>query len=343
MSLFAIDSSQPDLSELAAFFASQTNDSAEAIYERLKWLSINPSRRADVPFAWCARASSGAIAGAMMCVPHRLVREYREHTVLMSSGFYVDPSVRGAGLEIFLRFRALSSRFPLYATTTNAQATRVWQWAGAKPLAGANLELLRPIRPSAMVEEMLVRRLGPRSAPFARAIAPLASITSPAFHNGISGELTPVDSAEEAVVSSGGEDLQPVRDAAFIRWRFFDVPQVRARVYRYQHAATGADGFVALTHSRRGYRSQIRALFLADFWGRISVQAFPGLLNTISREYLKQDVLVIRCVPQRYVEQALTAHCIRRDFPGAVGWCIDSRGALGPDPVFIPAAATETV
>lgn len=343
MSLFAIDSSQPDLNELAAFFASQTDDSAEAVYERLKWLSLNPSRRTDVPFAWCTRSSSGAIAGAMMCIPHRLVRECQEHTALMSSGFYVDSSVRGAGLEIFLQFRALSSRFPLYATTTNAQAARVWQWAGAKPLAGADHELLRPIRHSAMVEEMLVRRLGSKSAPFARAVAPIASISSLAFHRGLAGELTPVDSAEEAVAGSDGEGLQPVRDAAFIRWRFFDVPQVHAQVYRYQHAATGADGFVALTHSRRGYRRQIRALFLADFWGRISLQAFPGLLHAISRKHVKEDVLVIRCVAQRYVEQAIAARYIKRDFPQAVGWCIDSREAFGPDPVFIPAAATEMV
>jgi hypothetical protein len=341
---FAIDTSEPDLTELARFFATQTDDSADRIHERLRWQMGNPSRVPDVPFAWCARAADGTLGGVMLCIPHRLIRGLQQCTALMSSGFYVDVSFRGAGMGLFLRYRALSEQYVLYATTANAQAARLWQWAGAKALAETDHELLRPIRWSSVTEEMLIRRLGPYSAPFVRAVAPLANIRGVASSGALMGELTPVHCPEDAVISSTAEGLQPVRDAAFIRWRFFDVPQAEAQVYRYRQKNVSADGFVALTKIRRGYRRQIRTLFLADMWGTIPPSAVPGLLNAISRRYRQtNDLLAIRCLSRSYLKEALAANCLRRDFACTTGWYIDHRAMLGPDPVLMPTAATELV
>jgi hypothetical protein len=343
-SCFAVDTSEPDLTELSRFFASQTDDSPELIHERLRWQMGNPSRRPDVPFAWCVRAACGALVGAMLCIPHRLIRGLQQCTALMSSAFYVDASFRGAGMGLFLRYRALSEKYVLYATTANPQAARLWQWAGAKALAESGHELLRPIRWSSVTEEVLVRRLGPYSAPLVRAVAPLANIRGVAYWGASMGELTPVHRPEDAVISSTGEGLQPVRDAAFIRWRFFDVPQAEAQIYKYRQKDLNADGFVALTRVRRGYRRQIRTLFLADMWGRIPPPALPGLLDTISSRYRRtDDVLAIRCLGRPYLHEALAANCVRREFECPTGWYIDPRAMLGPDPVLIPTATTELV
>ena len=344
MPCFTLDTSEPDLTELARFLAAQTDDSAERIEERLQWQMGNPSRRPDVPFAWCARTASGTLGGAMLCMPHRMVRGEQNCTALMSHGFYVDGSLRGAGMEIFLQYRALSEQYVLYTTTANAQAGRLWRWAGAKVLAETDHELLRPVRWSSIVEEMLVRRWGTRSAQLVRVVAPLAEIRGVVSWTASMGELTPVDCPEDAVIPPDGDGLHPLRDAAFIRWRFFEVPQVEAEIYRYRDEKLGADGFVALTRMRRGYRLQIRTLFLADMWGKIPPSAFPRLVRAISKRYRPTvDVLAIRCLGRPYLQDALAANCVRRGFGYATGWYIDRRSILGPDPVLIPAAATELV
>jgi hypothetical protein len=169
VSCFTIDTSEPDLTELARFFAAQTADSPERIHERLRWQMGNPSRRQDVPFAWCVRTADGKLGGAMLCMPHRLIRGVHNCTALMSHGFYVDLSLRGAGMGIFLQYRALSEQYVLYTTTANAQAGRLWQWAGTKEVAETEHEVLRHIRWSSIVEETLARRLRPRWA----TVAPL--------------------------------------------------------------------------------------------------------------------------------------------------------------------------
>ena len=344
---FAIDvaagADVPDVQALARFFASQTGEPAASIQPRLEWQARNPSRSPEIPPVICARLPSGEIAGAMLCIPHRLERQSVRQTALMSSGFYVDRSIRGAGLQIFLAYRALGARYALYATTANAVSERLWRSAGGTPLARTEYEWLHPIAWPPVVEEMLVRRMGKGVAPLARLVALARPIGREGF-SGARGELTPVDRPEDAVIASASSDLQPVRDAAFIRWRFFDAPQADGVVYRYRDGVTGADGFVAITSSRRGYRHQLRTISLADMWGAIPADAFPALLSAIGRRHrASADLIAIRCVPDAYERGAERAGFRRRAFEYPIGWCVDPRGVLGPGPVLMPPAATELV
>jgi len=343
MAPFSIDVAAPDLHELASFFASQTGEAAASIHPRLDWQSRNPSRSRDIPHVICARLATGAIAGAMLCIPHRLVRDSVRQTALMSSGFYVDQSIRGAGLQIFLTFRALGTRYALYATTANAQSERLWRSAGGTPLARTDYEWLRPLAWPAVIEEMLVRRAGRRLAPLARLAALAGHLRQEGF-SGARGELTRVDRPEDAAVESASDDLQPVRDAAFIRWRFFDVPQADAVVYRYRDAAAGADGFVAVTSRRRGYRHQLRTIALADMWGAMPASAFRGLLAALGRRHRgAADLIALRCIPDACEREAAHDGYRRRAFEYPIGWYLDPRGALGAGPVLMPPAATELV
>jgi hypothetical protein len=345
MAPFSIDVAEPDIRELSRFFSSQTGESAESIQPRLEWQTKNPSRLRDVPYAICARLTSGAIAGAMLCVPHRLERNAVRQTAVMSSGFYVDQSIRGAGLQIFLAYRALSSRYALYATTANAVSERLWRSAGGKPLDRTDYELLRPIAWPGAIEEMLVRRAGKGIARIALLAGLLGHLRRESFA-GARGDLTRVEHPEEAVQAArpGSYDLQPVRDAAFIRWRFFDLPQVDSVVYRYRDTAFGADGFIAVVGSHRGYRHQLRTITLADLWGAIPAPAFPGLLGALGRRHRDSaDLIAIRCVPAPYEREAGTAGFRRRAFEYPIGWYLDPRGTLGAGPVLMPPAATELV
>jgi len=343
MAPFSIDVAAPDLHELAAFFSSQTGEPAESIRPRLEWQTRNPSRSSGIPHVICARLASGAIAGAMLCIPHRLVRNAVQQTALMSSGFYVDQSIRGAGLQIFLTYRALGARHALYATTANAQSERLWRSAGGRPLARTDYEWLHPIAWPAVIEEMLVRRGGTIIAPLARVAALAGHLRREGFA-GAGGELTRVGRPEDAAVDPVSGDLQPVRDAAFIRWRFFDVPQADAVVYRYRDSAAGADGFVAVTGSRRGYRQQLRTIALADMWGAMPAAAFQGVLAALGRRHRgAADLMTLRCIPDACEPEAAQCGYRRRGFEYPIGWYIDPRGALGAGPVLMPTAATELV
>src|SRR3954470_9652787 len=179
----------PDVPALARFFSSQTGEPAASIQTRLEWHARNPSRSPGIPGVICARLPSGDIGGAMLCIPHRLERESVRQTALMSSGFYVDPSIRGAGLQIFLAFRALGARHALYATTANALSERLWRSAGGTPLARTEYEWLRPMAWPPVIEEMLVRRFGKGIAPLARLVAVAGPIGRDRF-SGAAGELT---------------------------------------------------------------------------------------------------------------------------------------------------------
>jgi hypothetical protein len=343
MAPFSIDVAPPDLHALARFFSSQTGESAESIQPRLEWQTRNPSRSPDIPGVIWARLPSGDIGGAMLCIPHRLERRSVRLTALMSSGFYVDPSIRGGGLQIFLTYRAFTARYALYATTANALSERLWRSAGGKPLARTEYEWLYPIAWPPVIEETLVHRAGKGVAALARVAALAGHLRREGF-NRASGELTPVDRPEDAVIAATSSDLQPVRDAAFIRWRFFEAPQADAVVYRYRDGAAGGDGFVAVTRSRRGYRHQLRTIALADMWGAIPAAAFPGLLGAIGRRHrASADLIAIRCVPDAYEREAASAGFRRRAFAYPIGWYLDPRGALGRDPVLMPPAATELV
>jgi hypothetical protein len=343
MAPFFLDAAEPDLHELASFYSTQTGEAAASIRPRLEWHARNPSRIKDVALVTYARLTSGAIGGAMLTIPHRLVRDGVQKTALMSSGFYVDQSIRGAGLQIFLKYRALSSRYPLYATTANALSERLWRSAGGAALARTDYEWLHPISWPPVVEEMLVRRAGKFMAPLARAIALGGHLRRERF-SGAKGELERIDSPRDAVIPQSSADLQPVRDEAFVRWRFFEVPQADPVVYRYRDAASGADAFIAVTRSARGHRSQLRTISVADIWGTMPAAALPGMLDAVGRQHRRDaDLIAVRAIPVEFEERIAESGYRRRAFDYPIGWCLDPRGELGPAPVAMPTAATELV
>jgi hypothetical protein len=343
MAPFTIDAREPDIRELASFYSTQTGEPAASIRPRLDWQARNPSRINDVPMATCARLASGAIAGAMLTIPHRLRRDGVELTALMSSGFYVDRSIRGAGLQIFLKYRALSSRYPLYATTANASSERLWRSAGASPLARTDYEWLRPVSWPPIVEEMLVRKTGKIIAPLARLLSLAAHLRREGF-GGAKGELSRIDRPQDAVIPMTSNDLQPVRDEAFVRWRFFEAPQADPVVYRYRDPSSGADAFVAITRSLRGHRSQLRTISLADVWGTMPAPALPGMLDALALQHRRDaDLIAVRALPVDLEDRIGAAGFRRRAFEYPIGWCLDPRGVLGAAPVAMPTAATELV
>jgi hypothetical protein len=119
-----------DTEELAFFFSSQTETPQQVLRDRLAWLARNPASTEKIPFG-IAATQSGQICGAMLYVPVPFTDGREVRTCVLSILFYVDSAVRGAGLPLFLAFRRLADRYPLYASTANQQSARLWASFGA--------------------------------------------------------------------------------------------------------------------------------------------------------------------------------------------------------------------
>jgi len=333
-----------DCAELAEFFSTQTHEPAADMLPRLTWLAQNPARRDDVPFAWGVRDAGGRLLGAMLCVPYRFVVGSRTEWFLMSSGFYVDAAVRGAGVQIFLRYRSLAGEFVLYASTANEQTAKLWQAAGGAPIRKTDYELLRPIRWAPVVEDVVARRFGPAARLVAAAARPFDAMLAGRRRRGPDEYLSEVANPSDAAVASGsGEAPEVVRDADFLRWRYVQAPHTEARLYRFAAPPLKADGFVAVTTARRGYRSQVRCLYVADVWGRVPSEAFPTLLGSLAdRHASSADLIALRSLPDAYEAAARRAGFLSRPFACPVGWSIDQRHVLG-EGWRLPAAGSELV
>src|SRR5947209_8547328 len=108
-----------DTDDLAAFFSTQTDTSEHIVRNRLKWLARNPAATTDIPFGVGAYRSS-ELCGAMLWVPMHFTNGVDIRTCVLSILFYVDVSARGVGIPLFLAYRKLADRYPLYAATANA-------------------------------------------------------------------------------------------------------------------------------------------------------------------------------------------------------------------------------
>jgi hypothetical protein len=339
----AVVALQPaDCAEIAGFFAAQTGDSPSNVLERLEWLTRNPGMRDDVPFGWGVRTGSGDLAGAMLCIPYRFVVRGRIEWFLMSSGFYVDAAARGAGIQIFLRYRSLADRFVLYTTTANEQAAALWQATGATPIPKTEYELVRPLRWARTVEEALSTHVGRTAARIAAsAIGPIDVVR---LHRRRPTECTLklVERLEDAVATAGALDDAPtlVRDAPFLRWRYVEIPQFSAGVYRVGRPDQSTDAFVALTGAARGSRFQLRCTYVADVWGDVSPSLFRGVLEAVAEQQLATtDLLVIRSLPDEHEAVARHEHFWLRPFSHAIGWHIDRRRVTGHAWVMTPAGS----
>jgi len=307
-------------------------------------MAANPALTPEIPFGWAGRDEGGAIVGAMLCVPFRFLVRGRIETFIMNSAFYADELHRGLGALLFLAFRALNARHVIYSTTSNKEAAAVWEAARAHVLPKSDFELLGILRPGPVLEELAFRRFGKRAALVSRALGVAANTYSPCKLNNPRSRVT-IDSTvpEEAACAADGVDQEfgLLRDASFLRWRYFEGPEAGTTVHKF---LTEADkGFIAVSIQSRGYRGQLRVLNISDIWGSVSPQALPLALSAIATKYRGDvDAIVIRC-PSDTLERMATGMGFRkRKFPNAIGWYLDRRRIL-PERFVIPAGGTEMV
>jgi len=217
------------LSDVARFIAEQSKEALAVVEERLRWLLIdNPARDQGTPLGWGLRSSTGEFVGCVLCVPQRFRHEESTFVVMGSSSFYVDEIHRGMGGLIFLKYSQLSSRWPLFGNSANAEAAQLWKARGAVCIGFSDHELLGVINRGPIIEEMVARRTGGQVLPyltgrlFASFAIPFMRLKTRCAE---SGELYPLTSADQVVTQAIGEvraaKITAVRDLPYIKWRYF--------------------------------------------------------------------------------------------------------------------------
>jgi GNAT superfamily N-acetyltransferase len=327
---------ESDLPEVAAFAARYAR-AGEAVagdlspLDRLRWVLLeNPARSSDIPFGWCARDASGKkIVGMMLCVPFRVGVGDFSCTALMASKFYADPRYRGAGVGPLMRFVQEGRRFPLLMTSANAVAGELYRKCGASPIDGMDHTMLGVSRAGPLAEEWFFRRTG--NALVARVLSCPARLMGRAIAgSAIGGELTLLRSQEAGVTplwAAPREVLAVVRDADYLRWRYFGKERGR-EVYRFRFAS-GEDRLVVVRLTRSGHRWQIRVLDVLDIWPPADAEVAAALVGALAGQYAGAfDLIWLRSQPTD-AEQTLRAiGFIRHAFPAPLGWCIDRASLL---------------
>jgi hypothetical protein len=306
-----------DIDELAIFLAEQTGTAQNVLRNRLRWLARNPAITPEVPFGGGAYRNQ-KLCGATVYVPMRFSNGVNTRTCILQILFYVGAEGRGAGLPLFLAFRSLANRYPLYASTANTESAPFWQRLGGKPVAGSEFEYVRVCRLLPVATEWVLRALRytgrSRSEDETRnqeccGMDRLAAVRDP-------------ESALQAIVQAKSESYSFVRDAATIRWKFYEAGET---LYKYE----GRDSkcLCAFRVSRRGVQAQIVALEMLDVWGRLDPADHADFLSCVKRAF-KPDIITVRGGSLLSKPQGLLGKFQRRQLPACAVWLMDPRGFL---------------
>jgi hypothetical protein len=307
-----------DTEEIASFLSGQTGSPVEILRKRLQWMQRNPTLTSDIPLGFGAFRGE-RLRGVMMCVPNRVRNGSVTKTCVLSVLFYVDSDARGVGLQIFLKFRALASRYPLYVATANAVASQLWSLLGGTPVAGSDCEYVRVCRFLPIGQEALARVIR-RSSPSSGAnVATHRVQYSPTVH--LLPLATPEEAAQALSVQETGR-YEIVRDAEFFRWKVYDVDE-KAYAYRF-----GDSNCVCVfQHSQRGYRQQIACTEIVDLSRDLAARDVSDFLRTV-KEAFSPDMIMFRGCSRLAGNEALTRKFKKRQFASSTAWLMDPNGLL---------------
>ena len=307
-----------DIEPLAGFFSTQTGMSRPALRSRLEWLARNPASIPEIPFG-VAAYQSDQLCGAMIYIPMRFSNGTAVRTCVLSILFYVDASVRGAGVPMFLAYRRLAKQYPLYAATANQSSARLWSSFGAHAIAGSEFEYVKVCHALPILAEFILRR-------FSRSQKPQPPDTQPPPSTQRSDQkLVPITDPEAAlktIAPSEPGSYGLLRDPQMVRWKIYE----RGRTL-YGYRTERSDCLCLFQCSRRGTRFQIGAVDIIEVWGHLDPQDSSNFIACIQRLF-SADLISFRGASPLTKSDALTRHFRRRKFPCPAVWLMDPNALL---------------
>ena len=339
-----------DLREICRVRAGPAAHEIESVVleQRLRWFVLdNPFRLEDVPPGWVLRTQGGTIVGSLLCVPQRFVDAAgHAFTLLLSSGYFVDPAYRSVGTDLFNRYLELGSAHPLLTTAATGRQGETWKQAGGSPVAGTSREWFGVLNWAPVAEEITGRRtklsgLSRLAAAFVAPLAPFAdALKLPAAYS----HLDLIYDSDDIPAPSETADsaIRGVRDHTFVKWRFFQSPDYDIDVLRFTPEYGGPPSAVVVKHTTRGYRQQIRTLVVLDVWGP-AVSADVVAAHLAARYRDRCDAIVFGCQGPEAETDLARAGFKPREFETPAAWIVDPADLLGGHPLRLSLADGDAV
>jgi len=309
--------SAQDAGTLADFFSSQTGATADSMLSRMRWLARNPAFTPEIPLG-VAAFDTDRICGAMLFIPTRFTDGETIRTCILSILFYVDPSVRGAGLPLFLSYRKLAGKYPLYAATANQTSSRLWSSFAGRAIPGSELEYVRVCRPLPVISEFFLRNFPSQSR--AR-----SSYVDVALHPSVEEKLVPIPDPDlklQSLATAAAGSFEALRDPQTIRWKIYERAQT---LYLYRN--NRSECLCLFQYSRRGSRSQIAAVDLLELWGCLDWPDTRDFLLCVQRLFSADLISFRGGTPLAKMEQ-LARYFRRRRFGCPAVWLMDPNNLL---------------
>jgi len=303
---------EADIPEVAAFLETQiaaagpTPESAAApsrdrIRESLAWHLRNPARPAEAALGQILRGEGGAVGGTNLQLPQRFAYGARIVNGLCSSALFASEEarreVRGPA-AMFLDYQRTPGYDFKFATSSNPISGTIWRGIGGIAIERSGLQHLFVLRVGPLAEEFAWRaRLG---GGLARAARAMASLAQPLVARRDRSRLaaTPCTDWEKlAAVSQACRDpewLTGLRDAAYLAWRYAEIPGPDRPVSYLLRDQGREVGWFARLASRRGRQGRIRAQRLVDLvWRRDEVSPEEALRAVLAVCRADSDLLVV--------------------------------------------------
>ena len=215
--------------------------------------------------------------------------------------------------------------------TAATRATGATETGGASPVAGTGREWFGVLNWAPVAEEITGRRtkLSGLSRLAAAVVAPLAPFADDLRLPAAYSHLDLVYDSDDIQASSEPAEsaVRAIRDRTFLKWRFFQSPDYDIDVLRFIPEYGGEPSLVAVKHTTRGHRQQIRTLVVLDVWG---AEVSPDVLaaHLAKRYHDRSDAIVFGC--QTLSAEAVLARAgfSPRDFEAPAAWMIDRTGQL---------------
>jgi hypothetical protein len=298
-----------DIAQTATFLAAQTGSSPQSLEARLSWLSENPASQPDIPLGIGAYQQAN-LCGTMIFIPSRFSDGRTVRTCVLSALFYVDERARGVGLPLFLKFRSLSAKYPLYAATANVASAPMWQRLGGIAIEGSDREFVRVHRWVPILQEVFhIRRVEKSAADVDLSIP-----------TGTKVPLVPLQVSElaaDTTSASQSRGFEMVRDPALLSWKLYAMGQ---KVYRFDSGSSSC--FCVFQQNRRGYRQQVSSTEIIDLWGRVKAEDWTSFVGSIRRMF-SPDVITFRgCSPVARLGFS-TPGFLGRKFKTHTAWLMD--------------------
>ena len=327
---------ETDLSEVSGFIARESGREQSQVEAHLRWFLLeNPARDSGSPLGFGLRSEKGDLVGCLLCSPQKFRFQQQQVPVMGSSCFYVNEAYRGSGALIFLKYSRLSDRWPLFGNSANAEAATLWKGRGAAPIPNSDRELIGVLQWSPVVEDLIYKKVGRSAAP--RLTASLTSGMVSSFRRlklpeSDSADLHRLGSADHAAQLCDAESpafLTAVRDASYLRWRYFSERDATAAVFAFRAGQLERPVLVTVNQRPRGYRGQINALYVLDIYPQAPAELLLQIASALGAHYHgKVDVIVLRCLDPAQRDAACKTGFIERRFDAPNGWFLDKRGLL---------------